>query len=82
MTLTIDLPHEQTAALSAEAEAPGLSAEQYARQLLENDVVPDWLKKSWRSSEELGLNQLSGEEIDAEIAAGRKPRRESGSKPS
>jgi plasmid stability protein len=82
MTLTIDLPDEQTAALRAKAKAQGFCAEQYARQLLENDLVPDWLKKSWRSSEELGLNQLSGEEIDAEIAAARKPRRESGSRPS
>lgn len=82
MTLTIDLPDEQTAALRAKAKAQGLSAEQYARQLLENDLVPDWLKKSWRSSEELGLNQLSGEEIDAEIAAARKARRDSGSQPS
>jgi plasmid stability protein len=82
MRLTIDLPDEQTAALRAKAKAQGLSAEQYARQLLENDLVPDWLMKSCRSSEELGLNQLSGEEIDAEIAATRKARRESGSQPS
>ena len=31
MTLTIELPDEQTAALSAKARAQGLSAEEYAR---------------------------------------------------
>lgn len=37
MTLTIDLPDEQTAALRAKAKAQGLSAEQYAHQLPKND---------------------------------------------
>jgi len=32
MTLIIDLPDEQSAALAAKARARGLSAEQYARQ--------------------------------------------------
>jgi plasmid stability protein len=35
MTLTIELPDERQAALAAQAEAQGVSAEQYARQLLE-----------------------------------------------
>ncbi|MGO9272497.1 MAG: FitA-like ribbon-helix-helix domain-containing protein [Terriglobia bacterium] len=77
MTLTIDLPDEQTAALAAKARARGLSAEQYARQVLEHDLVPEWLQKSWGSAKESGLDQLSGDEIDAEIAAARKARRES-----
>jgi plasmid stability protein len=34
MTLTIDLPDEQTAALTAKARAQGISAEEYARQVL------------------------------------------------
>jgi hypothetical protein len=38
MTLTIELREEQTAALTAKARAQGLSAEQYARQLLEHDL--------------------------------------------
>jgi plasmid stability protein len=38
MTLTIDLPDEKTAALAARAKAQGLSAEQYARQVLEHDL--------------------------------------------
>jgi len=35
MNLTIELPDEQNAALAAKARAQGLSAEQYARQVLE-----------------------------------------------
>jgi len=38
--------------------------------------APEWIQESWRSAKEQGLDQLSGEEIDAEIAAARKARRE------
>lgn len=69
MTLTIDLPDEQTAALAAKARAQGLSTEQYVRQVLEHDVAPEWLQKSWQSAREAGLDQLSVEDIDAEISA-------------
>jgi plasmid stability protein len=81
MTLTIDLPDEQSAALAAKARARGLSAEQYARQVPENDIAPEWLQKSWESSRQAGLDHLSGEEIDAEIAAARKARREARPQP-
>jgi plasmid stability protein len=77
MTLIINLPDAQTAALAAKARAQGLSAEEYARQVLEHDLVPEWLQKSWESSNQSGLGQLSVDEIDAEIAAARKARRES-----
>jgi hypothetical protein len=36
MTLTIELPDERQAVLAAKARAQGVSAEQYARQLLEH----------------------------------------------
>jgi plasmid stability protein len=39
MTLTIDLPDEQTAALAAKARAHGMSAEEYARQVLAHDLA-------------------------------------------
>jgi plasmid stability protein len=81
MTLIIDLPEEQTAALTAKARARGLSAEEYARQVIEQDLVPEWLRQSWASSTEAGLDQLSIDEIDAEIAAARKTRRASPSQP-
>jgi hypothetical protein len=74
MRLTIELPEEQTVVLAAKARAQGLSAEQYVRLLLEHDLVPDWLKQSWETSRQAGLDQLSPEEIDAEIASARKTR--------
>jgi plasmid stability protein len=76
-SLTIELPDEQKAALAAKAQAKGLSAEQYARQVLEHDLAPEWLRKSWETAKEAGLDQLSTEEIDAEITAARKTRRDS-----
>ena len=79
--LTIELPDEQNAVLAAKAQARGLSAEQYARQLVERDLAPDWLLQSWDSSHGAGLDQLSMEEIDAEIAAARNARGESQLRP-
>jgi plasmid stability protein len=38
MTLRIDLPEDKTAALAAKARTKGLSAEQYAREVLEHDL--------------------------------------------
>jgi plasmid stability protein len=38
MTLTINLPDEQTAVLEARAEAQGLSAEEYVRQMVEHEL--------------------------------------------
>jgi hypothetical protein len=79
--LTIEFPEEQKALLAAKAQAKGLSAEQYAQQVLEHDLVPEWLGKSWETSKAAGLDQLSTEEIDAEIAAARKTRHESRPQP-
>jgi hypothetical protein len=77
VTLTIDLPDEQTAVLAAKARARGLTAEEYARRVIEHDLVPQWLQQSWASSQEAGLDRLSLDEIDGEIAAARKARHES-----
>jgi plasmid stability protein len=77
MTLTIDLPDEQTTALAAKARAHGLSTEQYVRLVLEHDLAPEWLRKSWESSKQAGLDRLSADEIEAEIEAARKARRQS-----
>jgi plasmid stability protein len=38
MTLTIHIPDEQEAALTARARAHGVSAEEYARQVLAHDL--------------------------------------------
>lgn len=77
MTLTIDLPDAELTALTAKARAHGVSAEQYARQVLEHHLAPDWPRRSWEGAAQAGLNRLSMDEIDAEIAAARKARRES-----
>ncbi len=39
-------------------------------------AAPEWLQASWKNAQEQGLDRLSVEEIDAEIAAARKARRE------
>jgi hypothetical protein len=41
LTLTIDLPEDDITLLNAKASAAGLSAEQYARQVLEHDLEAD-----------------------------------------
>ena len=75
MNLTIRVPDEEVPALQAKAKAQGLSTEQYALRVLEMDLAPEWLRKSWGSAKASGLDQLSSTEIDAEIAAARKSRR-------
>ena len=40
---------------------------------------PDWLKESWDSAQKQGVDQLSMEDIEAEIAAARRLRRDCGS---
>ena len=75
MNLTITLPDAEVRALQAKAKAQGLSTEQYARQVIERDLAPDWLRKSWAGAEEAGLGQLSMDEIEVEIAAARRDRR-------
>jgi hypothetical protein len=36
--------------------------------------VPEWLKSSWEGARQLGVSNLSAEEIEAEIDAARKDR--------
>lgn len=38
--------------------------------------APKWLSESWKSAKQQGVDKLSMEEIDAEIAAARKARYE------
>jgi len=81
MNLTIKLPDEDVAALRAKATAQGITEEQYALQVLEQDLAPEWLRQSWATAKEIGLDQLSADQIDAEIAAARKARREANPHP-
>ena len=81
MNLTITLADADLEALQAKAKAHGVSPEQYAVQVLERDLAPDWLRKSWATAEDSGLAQLSIDEIEAEIAAARQARRAANSQP-
>lgn len=72
---SINLPDADVRALELKAKAQGMSAEHYALQVLERDLAPDWLRKSWSSAEDAGLGQLSMDEIEVEIAAARRARR-------
>jgi hypothetical protein len=38
-------------------------------------LAPDWLQDSWENAKRLGLDRLSMEEIDTEIKAARRARR-------
>jgi hypothetical protein len=42
------------------------------------ETAPEWLRKSWESARQFGLDQLSAEEIDAEIRAARMARGDRG----
>jgi hypothetical protein len=50
--------------------------EQVSVRTVNSPSPPDWLKQSWESAKREGVDQLSMEDIEAEIAAARKARRE------
>lgn len=75
VTLLIRLKQEDALILQAKAATQGLSPEQYALQVLERDIAPDWLRELWASAEANELDQMTTEEIDAEIADARRTRR-------
>jgi len=75
LNLTIQIPEEDLRALNLKANAQGLSPEQYALQVIERDLAPDWLRKSWAAAQEAGIGQMTMEEIDAEITEARRIRR-------
>jgi plasmid stability protein len=70
MTLTIDLPDEQTAALAAKARARGISAEEYARQVLTQVLQPTVFEE--------GLGLFAGKEdaalLDEAVSIAREER--------
>lgn len=75
MALIIQLREDEQTALEAKARAKGLSPEDYARQVLAQDLVPEWLRQSWARAAQSGAANLSVDEICAEIAAARAARR-------
>jgi hypothetical protein len=75
LNLTIHLPEEDVQALTVKARVQGMSAEEYAVRVIERDLAPEWLRASWASAEKAGLNEMTLDEIDAEITAARRSRR-------
>jgi hypothetical protein len=55
--------------------------EEISIRAIPSPPTPDWLKKSWETAQEQGLDRLSAEEIEAEIAAARNARRGRGPAP-
>jgi hypothetical protein len=72
--LNIKLSDHQAAALAAKARARGVTAEEYAREVLARDLAPEWLQSAWEETRHTGADALSISDIDAEIAAARKAR--------
>lgn len=54
-------------------EAIVMSIEEYVNLIA---PAPEWLKESWKSAEEAGLDEMTMEEIDAEIAEVRREHQE------
>lgn len=69
-----DLSLEQKVALESLLGRPIAPNEAISVQVVPSAVAPEWLQKSWESAKLQGLDQLSMEEIDAEISAARKAR--------
>lgn len=55
-----------------ELAAMPLSVRSFVRAL---PPPPDWLKESWESAKRSGLDKMTSDEIDAEIAAARHAKR-------
>ena len=71
-----DLSHDQRLAIESLLGRSIGENEEIIIRTAGASSAPEWLKSSWDSVQQRGLDQLSAEEIDAEIAAVRKARRE------
>lgn len=71
-----DLSPDQKMAIESLLGRSIADNEEISISLTTSPSVPEWLQTSWKSAQEQGLDQLSVEEIDAEIEAARKARRE------
>jgi hypothetical protein len=71
-----DLSPEQKFAIESLLGRSVSEDEAISIRSMKSGAVPDWLGQSWESAEPQGLDRLSMEEIDAEIAAECKARRD------
>ncbi len=69
-----DLSPDQKAAIEGLLGRAIAENEEISIRTITSPPPPDWLKESWESAKRHGVDQLSMEEIDAEIAAARKAR--------
>jgi hypothetical protein len=70
-----DLSPDQKMAIESLLGRSVADGEAISIRTLESASAPDWLQLSWESAKRFGLDQLSMEEIDAEIDKARKARR-------
>ena len=69
-----DLSPDQKMAIESLLGRSVAESEAISIRTLEFGSAPEWLQQSWESAKQFGLDQLSMEEIDAEIDAARKMR--------
>lgn len=70
-----DLSPEQKIVVESLLGRPVAEYEAISIRALASASAPEWLQESWESAKRLGVDQLSTEEIDAEIDAARRARR-------
>jgi hypothetical protein len=69
-----DLSPDQKAAIESILGRAVADDEAIVVRALGPETAPDWLRQSWKTAREFGLDGLSTEEIDAEIDAARAAR--------
>jgi hypothetical protein len=70
-----DLSPDQKTAIESLLGRSVAENEAISIRTLASASAPEWLQQSWETSKRAGLDRLSVEEIDAEIDAARKARR-------
>lgn len=71
-----DLSPDQKILLERLLGRPIADNESISVRVAETPPTPEWLLRSWQTADELGVANLSSDEIDAEIAAARRERPE------
>ena len=70
-----DLSPDQKTAIESLLGRSVAENEAISIRTLASASAPEWLQQSWETAKRVGLDRLSVEEIDAEIDAARKARR-------
>ena len=69
-----DLSPQQKSVIEGLLGRPIAPHEEISVRAVSSISAPEWLQESWQSAQRQGVDQLSIEEIDQEIAAARKAR--------